>query len=71
MAQKVRRVDYCQFLLSSQINDTLTYFADHHLGFSHDAINRYLKRDKMSPFDDTVADKNYSHCIELVRRQWS
>jgi len=22
-------------------------------------------------FDDTIVDKNYSHCIELVRRQWS
>jgi len=22
-------------------------------------------------FDDTVVDKSYSHCIELVQRQWS
>jgi len=69
----------------------LTYFADHHQGFSHDLINQYLCREKMTPrllwdnvqseiiyssngyvlFDDTIVDKNYSHCIELVRRQWS
>lgn len=91
MAQRITRVDYCQFLLSSQINYTLTYFADHRPGFSHDLINRYLRQEKMTPrllwdkvkddlvpsvkgfvlFDDTVADKNYAHCIELVRRQWS
>jgi hypothetical protein len=91
MVQRVTRLDYCQFLLSSQINYTLTYFADHHQGFSHDVINQYLRQEKMTPrllwenvageiiyspngyvlFDDTVVDKNYSHCIELVRRQWS
>jgi hypothetical protein len=92
MVQRVTRLDYCQFLLSSQINYTLTYFADHHHeGFSHDLINQYLRQEKMTPrllwdnveddivysakgyvlFDDTIVDKNYSHCIELVRRQWS
>lgn len=91
MAQRIRRVDYCQFLLSSHINYTLTYFADHHEEFSHDAINRYLRQEKITPrslwdnikedivysangfvlFDDTVANKNYSYGIELVRRQWS
>ena len=35
--------DYCQFLISTQINYTQTYFADHHQRFSHDAINRYLQ----------------------------
>lgn len=43
------RLDYCQFLLVSQINYTLTYFADHHEAFSHDAINRYLQRERMTP----------------------
>jgi hypothetical protein len=43
------RLDYCQFLLVSQINYTLTYFADHHDDFSHDAINRYLRRERMTP----------------------
>ena len=85
------RLDYCQFLLSSQMNFTLTNYAEHHKHFSHDAVNRYLRgerltsrliwenvrsRVELSPngyliFDDSVLDKNYSHKIELVRRQYS
>ena len=49
MVQRVTRLDYCQFLLSSQINYTLTYFADHHQGLSHDTINQYLREEKMTP----------------------
>ena len=49
MSTRVTRVDYCQFLVSSQINYTLTYFADHSQGFSHDRIKRYLEREKMTP----------------------
>ena len=89
--QSVTRLDYCQYLLSSQINYTLTNFAEHTEAFGHDMINRYLDGDKITPhlvwenvkgqviqnangymvFDDTVVDKNYSHEIELVRRQYS
>jgi hypothetical protein len=89
--QTVSRLDYCQYLLVSQINYTLTNFAEHSEKFSHDALNRYLAGEKLSPkltwenvqnqvvespngfviFDDTVADKNFSHAIELVRRQYS
>ena len=36
------RLDYCQYLLSSSINDTLTHLAEHSDQFSHDMINRYL-----------------------------
>lgn len=84
-------MDYCQYLLVSQINYTLTNFAEHSEKFSHDALNRYLDGEKLSPkltwenvqhqvvqtpkgfliFDDTVANKNYSEHIELVRRQYS
>lgn len=46
---KVTRLDYCQFLLVSQINYTLTYFADHTEQFSHDGAKRYLERDKITP----------------------
>ncbi len=46
---KPTRRDYCQFILSSQINYTQTYFADHHPHFSHDAINRYLQDDNVTP----------------------
>jgi hypothetical protein len=89
--QTINRLDYCQYLLVSQINYTLTNFAEHSEKFSHDALNRYLDGERLSPkltwenvksevvqspkgyliFDDTVADKNFSHKIELVRRQYS
>jgi hypothetical protein len=85
------RLDYCQYLVSSQINYTLTNFAEHSAKFSHDQLTRLLRDDKLTPrlvweqtrghiiyspngyllFDDSVADKNYSRAIELVRRQWS
>jgi hypothetical protein len=88
---KPTRIDYCQFLLSSQVNFTLTNHADHHAHFSHDAINRYLRGEKLTSrliwenvrsqvvlskngclvFDDSVLDKDHSHKIELVRRQYS
>ncbi len=42
------RLDYCQFLLVSQTNYTLTYFAEHSQGFSHDAVKRYLEQDKLT-----------------------
>ena len=43
------KLDYCQYLLSSQVNYTLTNLAEHLESFSHDAINRYLKGEKLSP----------------------
>lgn len=89
--KRASRLDYCQYLLSTQINYTLTNFADHSQHYSHDQLNRFLRGDKLTPrllweqvkdsivtstdgyllFDDTVADKNYSFAIELVRRQYS
>jgi hypothetical protein len=47
--EKVTRLDYCQYLLSSQINYTLTNFADHSEQFSHDALTRYLAGDALPP----------------------
>ena len=43
------RLDYGQFLLSSQVNDTLTYFADHSETYTHDVLNRYLRQDQITP----------------------
>ena len=43
------RLDYCQFLISSQVNYTLTNFADHSQQFSHDQLNRLLNNDKLTP----------------------
>ena len=47
--RKPTRLDYCQYLLSSQINYTLTNFADHSRHFTHDQLNRFLKDEKMTP----------------------
>jgi len=49
MKDQVTRLDYCQYLLVSQINYTLTNFADHSKKFSHDQINRYLRGEKITP----------------------
>ena len=49
MKKPVTRLDYCQYLLVSQINYTLTNFADHSEEFSHDAINRYLGGERITP----------------------
>lgn len=43
------RLDYCQYLLSSSLNYTLTHFADHSEQFSHDMINRYLAGERIPP----------------------
>jgi hypothetical protein len=45
----VTRVDYCQYLLSTQTNYTITNFSDHVDGLSHDKIRRYLANAKLSP----------------------
>lgn len=62
--EKVTRVSYCQYLLSSQINYTITNYADHVAKVTHDTINRYLRNDKLTPklIWEHVKDKiNYSN----------
>jgi hypothetical protein len=49
MEAKITHLDYCQYLLVSQLNYTLTNFADHCAQFSHDMINRYLRREQITP----------------------
>ena len=49
MKDTVTRLAYCPYLLVSQINYTLTHFADHCDAFSHDAINRYLRGERITP----------------------
>lgn len=49
MKTPVTRLDDCQYLLISQINYTLANFADHSEKFSHDAINRYLRGERITP----------------------
>lgn len=43
------KLNYCQYLLSSQMNYTVTNLADHLEQISHDKINRYLKNEKLTP----------------------
>ena len=49
MESRLTRLDYCQFLLSSQVNYTLTHFAGHSKRFSHDLANRYLAGERITP----------------------
>ena len=43
------QLQYCQYLLSSQTNYTLTNLSKHLQEFSHDTINRYLIKEKFTP----------------------
>ena len=54
---------YCQYLLSSQTNYTLTNFAKHTHEFSHDTINRYLNSENLTPslIWDKVGSEVQSH----------
>ena len=47
--ERVTRLDYCQYLLVSQINYTLANYAEHTEKFSHDMANRYLAGDAIRP----------------------
>ena len=47
-AMRFTKLDYCQYLLSSQINYTLTNLAEHLQLVSHDKINRYLRSEKLT-----------------------
>lgn len=46
---KPTRLDYCQYLLTTRANYTLTHYADHCERFSHDQLNRYLAGDRLPP----------------------
>ncbi len=45
----INRTDYCQFLIVSQKNYSLTYYAEHAKKCSHDVINRFLRNEKYTP----------------------
>ena len=46
---RVTRLAYCQYLLVSQINDTLTNYAEQTERLSPDMANRYLAGDEIRP----------------------
>jgi hypothetical protein len=66
------RLDYGQLLLSSQVNDTLTYFADHSEKYTHDVLNRYLRQDRITP--SLVWDNNNNskipNSLSLLRKSY-
>lgn len=48
-SKRPSRLDYCQYLLVSQINYTITNYADHApTEMSHDMINRYLRDERLT-----------------------
>ncbi len=49
MTKRPIRLDDCKYLLVSPINHTLTNVADHIEDMNHDAINRSLRNEKMTP----------------------
>ena len=59
---KFTKLDYCQYLLSSQINYTITNLAEHLNQISHDKINRYLKNEKLTPH---ILWENVKDSIEI------
>ena len=44
-------VDYCQYLLKSHTNFTITNLANHLENISHDTINRYLRTESLNSED--------------------
>jgi hypothetical protein len=47
--KRIRHKDYCQYLLSSQQNYTLTHYAEQAGWFSHDKVNRFLRDANLPP----------------------
>jgi hypothetical protein len=56
------KLNYCQYLLSTPINYTLTNFADHLENLSHDRVNRYLRQEKLTP---RLLWDNVKHLIQI------
>lgn len=46
--ERFKLIDYCQYLISSQINYTITNLAEHLQSWSHDVINRYLRNERIT-----------------------
>ena len=64
---KFSKLDYCQYLLSSQINYTLTHLAEHSHKFSHDTINRYLRKEKITP---NLLWDNVKQCLQVSQEAY-
>jgi hypothetical protein len=55
-------LDYCQYLLTSPKNYTLTNLADHLTKTTHDQINRLLKENEISP---DIVGKNAKETLQI------
>jgi hypothetical protein len=60
--EKPTILDYCQYLISSQINYTITHLADHLQKWSHDTLRRYLNNERVTASD---LWKNVSKIIQV------
>lgn len=63
MNTSITRLDYCQYLLVSQINYTLTHFAGHREQFNHNAINRYPQGERVALYGH--GSRNWGHMRSL------
>ncbi len=65
----ITQLDYCKYLLSSPINYTQTYFADHVAGLSHDRLNRLMQQIDVQPEDlwksvqETLVISRYGYLV--------
>jgi hypothetical protein len=66
MSMRFTKLNYCQYLLSSQINYTLTNLAEHLEAISYDQINRYLRREKLTPH---LLWENVQHLIQVQPKE--
>jgi hypothetical protein len=57
------KLNYWQYLLSSQLNYTLTNLAEHLGHFSHNTINRYLPGEKLTRL--VCSSSSSSHYLEV------
>lgn len=59
--------EYCQFITSTHINVTCTYFAEHKEQFSHDSITRFLAQ---TSIDQKVIFDKAMELIVFSPRGW-
>lgn len=62
------KLDYCQYLLSSQINYTLRNMAENIKSFSHDTINRYLRNEQITPSHPVYSGTMLNIKSKCIRR---
>jgi SRSO17 transposase len=59
--------DYCQYLTSSHLNFTCTFFAEHKPDISHDQITRFLAKSSLDP--KTILNKGLA-IVKLSSKGW-